>query len=229
MDEASCYYHVTDEKNARRILREGCIRPLRGENRKLIDDEREGVFLCEWQDVSHWQVLLAKRRVIRVPKSDVTGDMENHMYCGKYGEWLVKGCVRSNCMELLPETPPSVEAQKALCKSHIWYISHTCRWYDAYYGDGTRRAYELDALVTDTRIGLTLLNRLDYGVLDEADWDAVADELQNDCMIAFYDWKENGDGRLWEYLVRYPEDASAPVRRRLYDHIVANLQPILYR
>ena len=95
-------YHVTDKSNADRILADG-IHIGYGKNAILAADKHNpGVYLCEYDSIAHWAVLLGKGIVIQV---DTTGfndsNIEKYSY-GNYGEWFTELPVEASKCQLKP-------------------------------------------------------------------------------------------------------------------------------
>lgn len=217
-------YHITDQRHARQIMEQNCLVPSIGENSRFYET-RPLVYLCAREFVANWMCILNKDTVLEVQLED--GVLSEYAYTG-YSEYyadqpLYPEEIRDVSKDIT-ETE-RIEANTAVCSSYLWQLNRLCVGYGTYYdlGSGT-----LEDLIDDTRFFLYLVGHLDYKAVPKQQLLETMEEMEDSCCYAFTDVYHMSGKRMWEQLIHYPEDESAPLRRQLYDFVAEHVPQIAY-
>lgn len=208
------YYHLTSKENAAKILKDG-LKPMLGENSMLVSEERPAIYLCKRKDLPYWKILLKREVILQVEESD--GMQIERIDYGEYSEYLCSTEIPAEKIKRVYIKMDSIQAMKDLCLSYIITFSRcteiAARHYN--YPDQDYGA-ELEELL-DCSLAAAL--NLDYSVLSRRE---IKNELinhgDNGC-YTFLDTYLDDDVRMYEQLVRYPEDKFAEKRAKLYQYI----------
>lgn len=223
--ETSTYlYHVTNETKAESILKDRVLLPGRGDHCLSVND-MGAVYLCSREDIPFWQLILGCSRVVRIPKRDIPQCAEFDY--GRYKEFICRTPIQSKDIEDVSGQITKAELQKAntvLCCSYLWTISHLCMRYARYYHEGTA----MDEIITETKTVLDILSHFNYMDVPVTELKKEMEKMVDACAYTFADTYCNTDTRLWEQLVKYPDDEFSEIRTELHDFIKENLKPVLF-
>lgn len=218
-------YHITDKEHAAAIRKAGYLKAGRGENVARTDD-MAGVYICDWQSVPYWQLILGKDTVLQLKIDTEKQKLITRTY-SCYQEY-----VSGNDLPFLEIIDVSsninhrnrIKANTALCKAYLWMLNDICLSWARYYHQETSISGELLAEETDTLF--TILNRLDYEHVKDAVLREEMEDMIESCCYAFTDQYWKTDKRLWEQLTEYGEDAWMDIRKKLRTFVEENLSSI---
>ena len=220
------YYLLTTKENAEIILKEG-LKPITGNRLKIIDDKREGIFLCKKKDIPYWQIILNLPVVLSI--SDIEIDEECVYHYINYNEYVYEEEIpankikRSYCDIFMNKS----KAMHDLCILYIRSLSRftvDCAKY-YFYNKTDEKLYEIINREADTLI--YVLKNLDYSSCSKKEIkDALiqADERGN---YTFCDRYLNTSNQLFTQLIYYPHDKLFEKRDVIYRYIKENFEDVL--
>lgn len=217
MSQTDCktLYHFTDTDHLPSILRNGLI-PQRGNNTQLIGDEREAVFLCDFESVGRWRIILNKPVLLKVCNITYYNDYE---YDG-YREYLVDMRIPPENIEVISLCYNSCEKDMfILCSSYLTYISDFTVRCARYYNNSQRTNEDLLDLRRQAIAITFVLPHLDYTVTSLHTWEKQLVQEGDDGEYTFCDCYNGTKMRLWQQLIAYEDDLIAPLRKEIYDFV----------
>lgn len=222
MKELMNLYHLTTKENLLSIRTDG-LKPMIGPNSKLCKEEEELVYLCNEKSLPYWSKMLGLDYAVSIPIDSLDKSKLKEFKYDGYSEYTYAGTISSNILKSVQIPELSVEKEKALCLGYIKTISYICREYARYYLNPYDESAEDLEVVKDyseaiARSSLTVLKRLNFGLLDKAD---IRKEIRSSaengemtlCDLCDF---ENDTCRLYQKLNRYPKDDQTELRQGLY-------------
>lgn len=217
MCQADCktLYHLTDMEHLSLILKNGLI-PQIGNSAQLIGDEREAVFLCDFESVGFWRIILDKPVLLKVYNVIYH---DRYEYDG-YREYLVDTYILPENIEIVSLCYDSCkEDMLTLCSSYLNTISYFTVRCAHYYNDSQRTNEDLLDLKCLAGSITSVLPHLDYAIVPMYTWkDQLVQEGESG-EYTFCDYYNMTVRRLWQQLIEYEDDSVAPLRKEIYDFI----------
>lgn len=81
-------YHITDKENINSILTEGLL-PMCGENSRLVSDYSHAIYLCDFNSIKYWSILLCRNSIIKITISDAIIEKAIQTNYGDYNEIIL--------------------------------------------------------------------------------------------------------------------------------------------
>lgn len=224
------YYHITDEKCADAILREGLV-PMTGANSMLAGEDTPYVYVCDKDSIAHWQILLDRDVVLSVTAGNEY--VHNvHDYYG-YRETVLDSPIPAQYIMRAHVQCDRKAAMRHLCLSYLWMVSGFCtgcaEYYTKQYHDGAHHTDEkLECLKQEGTLLTSVLERLDYHVVSK---DKIINELKHmgeDGEFTICDTYYDENKRLWEKLAEYGHDSLEKLRLEVKVLLEKNLDGCLY-
>lgn len=217
-------YHLTEERYLTEILKNGLI-PQLGDKCKLIEDEREGVFLCGYDQIPYWQILLNRSVILQINDIDKYS-LEEFLYSGNNKEYLSEQIIPPEKIKIFSLSASDFRTKEVmieLCTDYIYQISSLCVKCARYYNMPQLMNFEKEFCIKDiiyNALKITaVLPNLDYTIDDMSRWVNLLKLIGEEGHYTFCDNYGNTENKLWQQLIDYPSDASEKVRREIYNFI----------
>lgn len=216
------YYHLTTKENAHKILVEG-LKPINGERRKMVNDSREGIFMCKKEDIASWQIILDLPVILEI--NNIETNKEQEWNYTLYSEILYdKPIPAEDIKESNIKITKSKRRKKMreLCEDYIRSFNHFCVLCARYYNNLGDESYYRQVKEYAESL-LVVIPKLDYSVLTKEE---IKEFLKNEGDSGEYticdDYApgyESTKHRLYVQLQYYPKDGLYPYRKQIYEYI----------
>lgn len=216
-------YHLTSKENIPSILKEG-LKPSVGKNSKKANDNKPSLYLCEYEDIEYWQIILGYDSLLKVKVDDK--DSCNKFEYSTYSEFIYEDTIAPDKIEVIPLNPPSQYKYEKLLLSYLNTISTACIYCADYYSREYTNLKEdivLNAINTVRIVG----DKLDYNKIDTYKIRKELKEIGEEGYYTFLDMYLNTGKKLWEQLIYYPCDNLKEPREWLYNFINKNFKGCL--
>lgn len=218
------YYHLTKPEYLDYIFRDGLI-PQIGDNSSLVQEEEAAIYLCDWNSLPYWQILLDRTIALEV---DIPDSLKEVRY-SLYSEYLVSEPIPADRLKAIKVAAPTKWHMRELCLDSLGVLSalsvRFARFYDGQF-DEDREGCEHDLQLTVPAL-LKTMQRYNYSVLTRQEIRSCLKELGEDGEYTFCDTYNNTSVRLYEQLLDYPKDKLLDVRQQLNDFIITKFSDCL--
>lgn len=219
-------YHLTSVDNLPSILRNGIV-PSIGDNSRDCNELRPLIYLCDYDSIPYWSILLGHKTVLTLNVSDL--NLQTYYYRGRnysYVESISDSSIGEYKIEDITKCTFEYGLyNKRLCLSYLSnlseLVSNIVHCYDYHRPNGF--------IVNAVAALLKVLDRLDYSKVntDELCYELLL--LNDDVGYPFTDVYRGSDIRMWEALVRFERnDPTFTSREKLYNFIKENLSCVAY-
>lgn len=163
-----CLYHITDSEKLSLILEQGLI-PGKGSNSKLVTDNDNRLYLCEYQDLPYWGILLGKDKVIKVDTSKLNSeDFQRYSY-GKYNEWFTSSPIKPDYIQSTGIFILTSDAMSELCEEYVFSLSDLIVFMIKVGTYPDKYDNVIDIINHDaSSLVDVMMNRLDYSSLNDS-------------------------------------------------------------
>lgn len=216
-----CLYHLTDEENLNNILENGLI-PQTGKMCSMIGDERQSIFLCEEVDIPYWYIILQKPVILKVQISRPS--KENYYRYSHYGEYCCTEKISPDKITVVSKNAAAnIDTEKAmteLCISILYNISFYCVTCARFYRNTLKETTEQDIYYGGKSL-CAIIKNLDYSSLEMNEIENIVKSIGEDGEYTFCDCYDSNstDIKLWQKLIKYPNDSSSEIRRNIHDFV----------
>lgn len=211
------YYHLTDEKTAKTILKEG-LKPLLGENSKLCEEKEPAIYLCGRKDLPYWKILLDRNIPICVRLTKEQEESLEPFNYSYYSEFLLKTAIPKEQVDLSQCQIETEKAMKDLCVSYIYTIGNVCSDIIRYYYTNSDDVNQCQYLKCLLKCTLQSLSRLNYTSLNQSEIiNTIKDSGEG--AFAFTDRYFTEDVRLYEKISTYEKDELSEYTSQLTEFV----------
>ena len=215
------FYHITEWDNVQGILRNG-LRPKYGSNSKFCQEERSFIFLSDWDSLSYWIILLARKNpaILRI---ELPRTPRVYQY-GRYREYIRSSPIPASQIKVVhnPVLNNVSESMKNLCRDYVINIGTACVMLLRHYA-GTKKLTAAEvSCIRRLLKGHRLLN---FDCLTQDQWRAFLKSVGESGEYTVFDRYELSPKRpyLFERLAEYPADELSDIRAAIFDFVISAL------
>ena len=219
------FYHVTKKEYLETILKNG-LKPSIGDNSLLAQEDTPRIYLCAYDDIPYWKILLNADVVLEI--SNLDRDFDGTYEYEYYSEYITTISIPAEHITVMDYTIDTTEYMQTLCIDVLHrlstYLMRCAQYYDR-EKDIVDNADEIyDALKQLSRLYVMTLPRLNYQTCDTK---LIESELryraEDCCEYTLCDEYHNTGERLWTQVKYYPKDDLYDSNMRIYEYIRNNL------
>lgn len=216
-------YHITSASRADTILKQGLL-PMKGSNSDMVGESFDKVlFLCDYDDIPYWSVLLGKNVVLEVTTSGLDDSLFKRYDYTLYSEWMIKKPIGINHLSRNPMFINKAEVMPDLCLEYVLNVSDLIVLMTRMGTYPDRYEDRVDIVLREVDSLTTVMNsRLDMSALNEGTIIKKLKEYGDDGDYTMCDQycvhTRTSGPPLWEQLSMY--DFSSPTMSRLKDSYV---------
>lgn len=222
-------YHTTKQENVQNILKNGLTPNHYGSNKKFINDERTGIFLCNRQSVPYWMIILNHDALLQINlPANTQIDRFNYTL---YSEIIYKNNIPPEAIKqrTTPFQSELCVANKILCESIITLLSYMTSTCANFYNRPDSDKEHFKQYIKNRTITIrTTGEAVKFQQISDQTLSDMLRELGEDGQYTFCDTYKNTPIRLWEQLMEYPKDDTYEDRQYIYDFIIKNFKNVLF-
>lgn len=236
------FYHITTQKNAKKILQEG-LKPMIGPRSQSVNETESAIFLCARKDVDYWRTILGLPTVLKIEADEIEIKKEDtYIYVDEYTEYVYYKPIEPCKIKKAKFAAVKPETIHDLSLSYMYDISSLCLAAARYYTyKDTEDCPEWlsHEYLQDTMSNLIkIIKNLDYSLCTNKEKRNRIREMGdgNYSFVDRYDYSFwNNDEkysskkhpRLYTMLVKYEKDDLYNLRQKLHALIVKNFKGCL--
>lgn len=211
-------YHVTKKQFLESIMKDGLV-PQLGENSSACFELIPKVFLCSKEKAVFWSIVLGGDTVLKVCNvKNICIDHED--------EFSTQDRIAPKDIKLVRALYTEKEykdTMKKVCNDYADILSHICVKCAEYYNMEPSEEKEglFAYLVCRIYATITVMERLNFDVTEIC---TFLKKQSDDCLHTYDDMYGGTGFRLYQMLVKYPEDSLAPLRENLYEVMLKKLR-----
>ena len=218
-------YHLTKKELIPEILKNG-LKPQIGSNSEICYLEKPTIFLCDYESIPYWEILLNATAAVKVNVNVSEDDYIEYGYVSSYKEWKIYEDISPDDIEEIDIVEAGRQHMQELCYNYLMVISNltvTC----ARYYNGQIKALTPENLNSELASFVKIISKLDYSTLTKEEIQEFLKEEGKNGEYTLCDTYKNENKRLYQKLAEYPNDTSFKSRLDLYNLINKNLKESL--
>lgn len=116
-------YHLTSSDCVNTVLHDG-LKTGMGDNCNLVNEEfKDKLFLCSYDDIKYWSVLLGKYNTIKVNMSGLNESDFKQVKYNLYSEWVASCDIPANRLSRFVYFVNKSEVMPQLCEESVYALS----------------------------------------------------------------------------------------------------------